>query len=116
RAGTSSELELHRHFDDDVDGGAEPARGGEAPLPHRLRGAIVEAAAEPLQDAHVADRTVTAHDDLEHDVSGDPALARVLGVIRLHFAQQPWRLDAAAGTVRSAAGAASRAWTDPAAF
>ena len=88
---------------------AAPCRraGDESPLAHRLHRAIVQPAAQSLQNLHVADGSVAAHDDLEHDVAGDAAAARVLGVVGLHFTQQARRLDAAAGTIRPAAGAAA---------
>jgi hypothetical protein len=35
--------------------------------------------------------TVTPHDDFEHHVSSDVALARVLGVVRTNLAEQTWR-------------------------
>src|SRR4051812_1292565 len=111
-----SNLELHRDFDHHVDGGATTMRGRKAPLADRLHGALVEAIAEALQHAHVADAAVAPHHDLHHDVAFDSALPRLLRVIRLHLAQERRRLDAAARPVRSAAGAAALAFTDTAAL
>src|SRR3954470_18502833 len=108
----SPQLELHCHFDNHVDRRAEARRRRELPLPHRLDRAIVEPAAEPLQDLDVPDRAVAADDDLEHDVAGDAGSPRPLRVIGLHLAQQPWRRDSRSWPVRTAAGAATRARTD----
>ena len=63
---------------------------------------------QPAQNLDVADGAVAAHDDLELDFTRDVGAACFVGVVRLHFAQQAWRLDAAAGAVRTAAGAAAR--------
>src|SRR5262245_53074916 len=91
-------------------------RGRETPLPHRLHSAVVEPAAEAAQNAHVADGAVAPDHDLELDVSADVLTARVVGVVRFHFLQQPRRIDAAAGTIGSAAGPAPGAGPDAAAL
>src|SRR5262249_41056964 len=62
-----------------------------------------------------ADGAVAAHDDFEHDVARHAALPGLFGVVRLHFMKHTWRLDAAPGTVRSAARAAARPRADAAA-
>ena len=106
------DLELDSDFDDDVDGRALAARGGEAPLAHRLHRVIVEPSAKALHDLDVADRSIASDDDLENHVARDAALAGILRVVRLHFSEQPWRLKAAAGPIRTAAYAAARSRTD----
>src|SRR5436309_2356058 len=87
-------------------------RRAELPLPHRLHGAIVQSAAEPLQNLHVANRSVAAHDDLHHHLAAEPAAPRVFRIVRAHFAQQPRRIDSAPRTEWSAAGAASGSWSN----
>src|SRR5438128_2057439 len=105
----SSQLELHRDLDDHIDGAALSPRGRKAPLTNGLDGAIVQAAAETLQNLHVPDRAVAADDDLEDHVARDPALPRIFRIVGFHLAQQARRLDAAAGPIGSAARAAARA-------
>src|SRR5580704_4941154 len=89
---TSPQLELDRDFDDDVDRRAAEGCRRETPLTHGLRRAIVQAAAETLEDLHVADAAVGAHDDLHHDVAGQILPAGVFGVVRFHLTQQARRL------------------------
>src|SRR5262249_17052129 len=103
-------------LDDHVNRRALTPPGREAPLPHRLHRAIVQASAEPLEDAHVADRAIPPHDDLEQDLASDVSLPRLLGVVGLHLAEQPRRLAAAAaaGPVRAAPRAAARTGPDAA--
>src|SRR5688572_2927702 len=108
----SPQRELHRHFDDDVDRLATPARRRELPLAHGSHRPLIETGAQALQDGDVADAAIAAHDDLEDHVTGNPAPSRIVGVIRLDLAEQPWRVDTAARTERSAAGAAARAVAD----
>ena len=82
-AASSSQPELDRDFDEHVDRRAEPARRREAPLPDGVDRALVEPGAEALHDAHGADAAVAPDDDLEHDVAGEAAPARLLGVVGL---------------------------------
>src|SRR5207253_1673137 len=91
-------------------------RGREAPLPYSLHGAIVQPRAEALQDPDLADRSIMPHDDLEKHVARNAATARVVGIVGLHLAEQTGRLDAAAGPIGSAAGAASGSGADSAAI
>src|SRR5690242_10150919 len=74
----------------------------ELPLTYGGDRPFVEAAAEALEDLHVADIAVARHDDFEQNVAADVAAARLFRELRLHLMQQPRRLDAAAGTVGSA--------------
>src|SRR5262249_29444808 len=80
-----------------------------------LHRAIVQSRLQALQHLDLADRAVAPHDDLEHDIARDAALPRVFGVIGTHFAQKTRRLDAAARTIRAAAGAATGSRSDAAA-
>src|SRR5438067_55935 len=91
-------------------------RGREAPLPYSLDSAIVQPRAEPLQDPDLADRSIMPHDDLEKHVARNAATARVVGIVGLHLAEQTGRLDAAAGPIGSAAGAAPGSGADSAAI
>src|SRR5206468_9609880 len=102
-----SQLEFDRDLHDDIDRCAAALRRREPPLAHRLHGAVVQSAAEPLQNPDVADRAVAPHHDLHDDFAADPAAPRVFGVVGAHFAQQPRRIDSAPRTEWSAAGAAS---------
>ena len=112
RVVSSTQLELHRDFDDDVNRRAQTMGGREAPLADRLHGALVETRSEPLQHLDVAHRSISPHDNFQHDVADEITLPCFFGVIRFHFAQKPRRLDAAAGTEWTAARAASRSWSD----
>src|SRR5438128_674604 len=107
-----SQLELDRDFDDHVHWNPQAVRGGETPLPHRIRGALIEAGAQALQHSHVSDAAVTADHDLHHDVSFDATPASLFRVVRFHFAQDRRRRDPAAGTIWTSARAAARARSD----
>src|SRR3954470_10127684 len=96
-----TQLELHRHFDNDIDRRPVTARRREPPLSHRVHCPLVEPGAQPVQQPHVADRAVALHDDLELDVPFDAALAAFFRVIRLHLAHDRGRGDAGARTVRT---------------
>src|SRR4029077_4555247 len=106
------EFELHRDFNDHVDGRAVAPRRREFPLAHGVGRSLIEAGAETLQQLDVADAAVAADDDLEDDVAFEVAPASFFRVIRLHLAQARGRRDAAAGAIRPAAGAAARARPD----
>src|SRR5262245_34283910 len=86
--------EFHGDFDEHVDRHTLSMRRREAPLPDGLYRAFVETGAESLQNSRLADGAVTPDDDFENDLTGEPALPRLLGVIRLDFAQEAGRLDA----------------------
>src|SRR5688500_7097752 len=103
----SSQRELDRDFDDDVDRLAAAARRRESPLTHCIDRALIQSRAQSLQHGHVADRAIAAHDDFEHDVPSDATPPCVVGVVGLDLTQQPRRLDAAARTEGAAAGAAA---------
>src|SRR5262245_9470632 len=75
--GPLSQLELDRDLHDDIDRRAQAARRREAPLPDGLDGAIVQPGAQALQNLHVADRSVAAHDDFEHDFAARSEERRV---------------------------------------
>src|SRR3954468_24489810 len=107
-----TQLELHRHFDNDIDRRPVTARRREPPLSHRVHCALIEPGAQPVQQPHVADRAVALHDDLELDVSFDAALAAFFRVIRLHLANDRGRGDAGARTVGTTAGPAAGARTE----
>src|SRR5262245_56336959 len=82
----SSQLELDRHFDEHVNRSTEPLRRRELPATHRVDGSLIEARTESLKNPDVSNGAVAAYDDLEHDVPGNPAAPRVVGVIRLDLA------------------------------
>src|SRR5262245_16200877 len=84
----SPQRELDRDLDDHVDGRAQALSGKKSPLANGLKGPLVEAAAKSLQNANVANRSVTPHDDLENHFTGNPTLPRGLGVIGLHLAHE----------------------------
>jgi hypothetical protein len=60
----------------------------------------------------VADTAVSPHDDLQDNIASDAAPSRLFRVLRLHFVQQPRRLDAAAWPIGATTGAASFAFAD----
>src|SRR6478672_4712821 len=111
-AASSPEPEIHRHFHHYVHRRALQRPRRELPLLHRRNGALVETVAQSLKHLDVADRAVAPHDDLHHDIAAHAPATRLFGVVRLHLAQQRGRRDAAAGTIRSAAGAAALALAD----
>src|SRR5262245_47379909 len=91
----SPQRELDRDFNDHVGGRSQALGGEEFPLPNGLERPLVQAPAESLKNLDVADCAVTTHDDLEHDLAGNAAPPRVLGVVRFDLADQLRRLDAA---------------------
>jgi hypothetical protein len=100
-----------REFDGDfhehVDRKTATARRVKSPLTYCGHGALIEAGAETVKHPDIADRPVAAHHDFEQDIARQTPLARFLGVLSLHLAQKPWRLDTAAGPIRPAAGPAA---------
>ena len=69
-------------------------------------------AAQPADHLDVAHRAIAPHHDLEFDFAFDVRATSLIRVVGFHFAQQAWRLDAAPGPKRSAAGAAARSVAD----
>src|SRR5439155_20141362 len=67
---------------------------------------------ETEQQLDVADAAVALHHDLEDDVSFEVTPPSFFRVVRLHLTHDGRGRDAAAGTIRSAAGAAARAGSD----
>ena len=108
----SPQPELDRDFDQHVDRRAEPPRGREPPLTHRVHCALVEPGAQALHDADRPDTTVAPDDDLEHHITREAAPPRILGVVGLDLLQDGRGGDAAARTVRTAAGSAAAAIAD----
>src|SRR5687767_2492500 len=92
----SAQSKLDAHFDDDIHRHALHAAGCEAPLTHRVHRALVQPAAQPANNLHLADGAVAADDDLELHFAFDVGAARFVGVIGAHFAQQPRRFNTAA--------------------
>src|SRR5262249_9119279 len=107
--------EFDRDFDDDVNGHTLPLRRRKAPLPHRLNRAIVQAATKSVDHPDVSNCTVAPDDNFKCYLACESALTRLFGVVRLDLVQEPRRLNAAARTVRSAAGAAAASRPDPSA-
>ena len=83
---------------DDVHRRALHAARCKTPLAHGLDGAVAQPAAQSAQHLHVADRAVAPHHNLELHFAFDVAAPRLVRVVGFHFAQQPRRFNAAAGT------------------
>src|SRR6476659_7674665 len=113
---TSPDLEFHRHFDQHVHRNAASFAGRESPVAHRLHRTGIEAMTESLQQPDFADRAIASDDDLHHHVALHPAGTGLLGVVGLDLVKQRGGRDAAARPKRSAAGAAARSLTNPAAL
>jgi hypothetical protein len=109
----SPEHEFHRDLDDHVDGLTQSACGCELPLPDRLDRALVEAGTQSASYRHVRDRAVAVDDDFEEDISRDAAPAGVIRVLRLDLMKQPWRLDSASRSIRSATESTAGPRPDP---
>ena len=103
----SSQFEFDGNFDDDVHGFALTPSRRKLPLPDRGNGLLIEPLSKPAQHGDVPDPAVAGDDDLEQDVARHPFPARLFGVVGLDLAQQARRLNAAAGSIRSTAGAAA---------
>src|SRR4029078_2323150 len=112
---TLPQLELDRDLHENIDRCSEPLRGSELPLPHCLNSPCVQTSGQALKNAHVADRPVPPHNDFHHDFAADIFLPRFFRVVGFDFVQQPRRLNAASGPVRSAARPAAGARADAAA-
>ena len=108
----SSQVELHRHFDQHVHRHAEPARRGKPPLPHGRCRALVEPVAEAAQHPRRSYGAIRADHHFHQHVAGDVRAAGFFRVDGFDFVQQPRRLHAAARAVRAAAGTAARAVAD----
>src|SRR5712691_9736808 len=92
---------------------AEARAGDEAELPGGLDGFLIqtEDRVERARHLEIADGAVGQHDTFELDHPLHFRAHRFRGVVGTHAAQQPRRLDAIAGTVDAAAGAAAAAFT-----
>ena len=73
-------------------------------MPNGLHGSIVQAACETTQNLDVADSAVAPHHDFEDDIAAESALPCILRIVRAHLSQETRWLDAAAGSVGTAAG------------
>src|SRR5262249_38412565 len=101
--------ELNRYLCDDVHRRSLPVGRGEPPLAHGLDGALIQAGPEAAERAEIAHGAVASNDDLERHVAFDRTAPRLVGVERLHFAQERGRIDAAAWQKWPAARSPSRA-------
>src|SRR3954470_4792764 len=95
----STNREFDGHFHEHVHRLPAACRRREFPLLHRGYGARFQAAAEALDYADIADVAIATHDNLEQNIAPDVPASRLVGVFRLPLAQEPRRLDAAAGPV-----------------
>src|SRR5207247_750627 len=107
------QLELDGDFNNHIDRDTVALRGRETPLPDGLHRLAVQAAAEALQDPDVADRAVAAHDDFKHDLAPQSLASRVLAVICADLFEQARWIDAAAGSIGSAASSAAGSFSNP---
>src|SRR4051812_46516283 len=109
---SSSKRELHGYFDKQVDGHTLTGCWRKPPVADRIHRALVQACVETPFHAHIADCSIPSDDNFENNFSCDARSTRGIGVGRLHFLQQPGRRDPRTRTVRSTAGAPSRALPD----
>src|SRR5207247_6346370 len=95
--------------DQDRHGFAEPRAGNEAELLGGLDRLLIQAEdrIERARHLHVADRAVRQHDALEPDNALHLGTHGFSGVVGTDAAQQARRVNAVAGTIDTAAGAAA---------